>query len=263
MQQQYSVVHEYEMSMHAEKGINCLDCHRPVANQQKVAHHDFEIARHVTAANCRNCHEQQYQQFVRSRHALPAWAAVYGEDGPGMTSEMVAVAETYHPGSVKRPQHALVLAEGKTAGGAGCAKCHAVGKPNSDGSIGNCTDCHARHSSSIALARLPTTCGQCHMGPDHSQMEIYEESRHGVMFAAQHDQLKLDTPAAKLTTHDMFVPTCATCHMSGLNGQKSTHDTSDRLSYWLAAAVSDKRPNYVQAQSAMKEICTVPYAAIN
>lgn len=255
LQQQYSVVHEYEMSMHAEKGINCLECHRPAANQEKVAHHDFEIARHVTAANCRNCHEQQYQQFLHSRHAVPSWAAVYGENGPGLTAEMVAVAETYHPGSVKRPEHPLVSAEGKMAGGAGCAKCHAVGKPNADGSIGNCTDCHARHTSSIALARLPTTCGQCHMGPDHSQMEIYEESRHGVMFAAQHDQLKLETPTAKLTTHDMFVPTCATCHMSGLNGQKSTHDTSDRLSYWLAAAVSEKRPNYVQAQAAMKEIC--------
>jgi Seven times multi-haem cytochrome CxxCH len=29
------------------------------------------------------------------------------------------------------------------------------------------------------FARLPSTCAQCHMGPDHSQIEIYEESRHG------------------------------------------------------------------------------------
>ena len=28
---QYSVVHEYEMSMHASKGVNCLDCHQPAA----------------------------------------------------------------------------------------------------------------------------------------------------------------------------------------------------------------------------------------
>lgn len=26
---QHSVVHEYEMSAHAKKGINCLDCHQP------------------------------------------------------------------------------------------------------------------------------------------------------------------------------------------------------------------------------------------
>ena len=38
---QYSVVHEYEMSAHAKKGINCLDCHQPGPNQQKVDHHGF------------------------------------------------------------------------------------------------------------------------------------------------------------------------------------------------------------------------------
>src|SRR5215831_15326794 len=60
--------------------------------------------------------------------------------------------------------------------GGGCAQCHSIGKPQDDGSIGNCTACHARHTSSVAIARLPRTCGQCHMGPDHSQIEIYEES---------------------------------------------------------------------------------------
>ena len=60
----------------------------------------------------------------------------------------------------------------------GCEQCHSVGKPNADGSIGNCTACHTRHTSSVAVAREPRTCGQCHMGPDHSQIEIYEESKH-------------------------------------------------------------------------------------
>jgi len=32
---QYSVVHEYEMSMHAKKGVNCLDCHQPANGQEK------------------------------------------------------------------------------------------------------------------------------------------------------------------------------------------------------------------------------------
>ena len=30
---QYSVVHEYEMSAHARKGVNCLDCHQPATGQ--------------------------------------------------------------------------------------------------------------------------------------------------------------------------------------------------------------------------------------
>src|SRR5215472_8590566 len=30
---QYAVVHQYEMSRHAQKGVNCLDCHQPAAGQ--------------------------------------------------------------------------------------------------------------------------------------------------------------------------------------------------------------------------------------
>jgi hydroxylamine dehydrogenase len=53
----------------------------------------------------------------------------------------------------------------------------------------------------------------------------------------------------------MFVPTSATCHMSGLNGMRVTHDPSERLSWYLADAISKQRPNYALAQANMKEIC--------
>jgi hypothetical protein len=43
--------------------------------------------------------------------------------------------------------------------------------------------------------------------------------------------------------------------MSGLNGQKVTHDPSERLSYLLAAEISTKRPGYAMAQANMKETC--------
>ena len=127
----------------------------------------------------------------------------------------------------------------------GCDQCHSVGKPNADGTIGTCTACHSRHTS-FRRARPPADAParQCHMGPDHSQIEIYEESKHGVMFHAQEHLLNLDAPPEKLTTRDMFVPTCATCHMSGINGLNVTHDPSERLSYYLANAVTEKRPNY-------------------
>jgi hypothetical protein len=251
--QQHSIVHEYELSAHAQKGINCLDCHQPAADQEKHEHHGFTISKKLTSANCRSCHETIYQQFLRSRHAAPSWAAVYGEEG--LPADHVAFSETYHPGGSKRPANALTSLEGPASILTGCVKCHEIGRPNDDGTIGSCTSCHTRHTSSVEIARLPTTCGQCHMGPDHSQLEIYNESKHGVLFAAQRDLLKLDRPPGELTTRDMFLPTCATCHMSGLNGQKVTHDTSDRLSYWLFAEVSEKRPNYAQAQANMKELC--------
>ena len=252
-EQDYSIVHEYELSVHAAKGINCLDCHQPGQSQEPADHHGFVIAKNLTAANCRSCHETEYQQFLRSRHAAPSWAAVYGEKG--LTPEQVDFSEKFNPGACKRPANALATLEGPSAIASGCAKCHAVGKPNADGTIGACTGCHTRHTSSVEIARLPTTCGQCHMGPDHSQLEIYNESKHGVMFAAQKGQLKLGVAPKKLTSRDMFIPTCATCHMSGLNGQKVTHDPGERLSYLLAAEISTKRPGYALAQANMKETC--------
>jgi hypothetical protein len=94
------------------------------------------------------------------------------------------------------------------------------------------------------------------MGPDHSQIEIYEESKHGVMFQAQEHLLNLAAEPKNLTTRDMFVPTCATCHMSGINGIGVTHDPSERLSYYLANAITEKRPNYAQAQAKMKQVCS-------
>ena len=251
---QYSIVHEYEMSQHARKGVNCLDCHQPVAGQEKTDHQSFVISKKLTAGNCRTCHEDIYQQFLRSRHAAPSWAAVYGEKG--LTPEQVSFSETYQPGGTRRPPHPFVQMEGGSAIVSGCEQCHSVGRPNTDGTIGNCTACHTRHTSSIHIARLPTTCAQCHMGPDHSQIEIYEESKHGVMFQAQEHLLNLDAPPKTLTTRDMFVPTCSTCHMSGINGLGLTHDPSERLSYYLANAITERRPNYAQAQAKMKQLCS-------
>jgi hypothetical protein len=250
---QYSVVHEYELSVHAQKKVNCLECHQPAGGQQGHDHHGFVLAEHVTAANCRACHEPVYQQYLRSRHAAPSWAAVHGDKD--FTPEQVAFSEQFHPGGCKRPANPLTALEGKPAAQSGCTNCHSVGRPNADGTIGTCTACHTRHTASVEVARLPTTCGQCHMGPDHSQLEIYEESKHGVLFQAQRKLLDLSAPPRKLTTRDMFVPTCATCHMSGINGLNVTHDPSERLSYNLFAEITDRRPNYARAQAAMKDLC--------
>ena len=248
-----AIVHEYEISRHAAKGINCLDCHGPADGQPQYEHRGFNLAKNLTSANCSRCHAAQYRQFLRSRHAAPSWAAITGPRD--FKPEQIAFAEQFHPGAVNRAANAVGTLEGPVAQAGGCIQCHAVGRPNTDGSIGTCTNCHARHAASVTLARLPETCGQCHMGPDHSQIEIYHESKHGILFNAQRSLMHLDAAAAKLTTRDMPVPTCATCHLSGLEGQAVTHDTSERLSWYLFAEISQKRPAYLQAQNNMKEIC--------
>jgi hypothetical protein len=248
-----AVVHEFELSRHSAAGVNCLECHKPAEGQQALDHRGFSISKTVTAANCRQCHPTEYQQFLRSRHAAPAWAAVSGK--ADFTAEQVAFAEQYHKGAVDRAASAIAEREGPVAVNKGCLKCHDVGRPNPDGSIGSCTSCHARHIASVEVARTPETCGQCHMGPDHSQIEIYHESKHGVLFNAQKAHMNLAARPRELTTKDMPVPTCATCHMSGLEGQKVSHDVTERLSYWLFAAASEKRPTYQQGQANMKETC--------
>ena len=248
-----AVVHEYEMSRHGALGVNCLDCHQPTKGQEPYDHKGFTITKKLTSANCQGCHPKQVDEYMRSRHAAPAWAAVTGAGD--FTPEQVAFSEAIHKGAVDRPPHPLTAVEGMAAVNKGCRQCHDIGRPNPDGSIGSCTACHARHVASVELARLPETCGQCHMGPDHSQLEIYHESKHGVLFNAQRPLMNLSAPPEKLTTADMPVPTCATCHMSGLEGEKFTHDVTERLSYFLFASVSDRRPKFEEGRRNMKAIC--------
>jgi hypothetical protein len=79
-------------------------------------------------------------------------------------------------------------------------------------------------------ARKPETCGQCHLGPDHPQVEIYEESKHGnIYFSSGESWNWVDDDWG---VDDVDAPTCATCHMSGFEGVvETTHDAGDRL-YW-------------------------------
>lgn len=248
-----AIIDQYERSKHAVKGITCLDCHQPQPGQASVDHRGFTITPHLTSKNCAQCHATEYDQFARSRHAGPAWAAVSGK--VGFSADQLALGEKYHPGWIDRAANPLVALEGPAATTRGCEACHSIGRPNEDGSFGTCTNCHARHASSVALAREPTTCGQCHMGPDHSQIEIYEESKHGALFVAQRDSMNLAADPKHLTTADMSVPTCATCHMSGLEGMNMTHDTTERLTSFLFSPVSTKRPGGDRGRTAMTELC--------
>ncbi len=248
-----AIVHQFERSVHARRGVTCLDCHQVLDHQEPLDHRGFTIAAMPTSQNCAACHATQYDQFLRSRHAAPAWAAVRGS--ADFSEDVVAASELLHPGAVDRTPNSLVLLEGAGASKVGCQGCHDIGRPNTDGSIGKCTECHSAHSASVSLAREPATCGQCHMGPDHSQLEIYYESKHGVLFNAQRGSQNLHADPRTLSTEDMSIPTCATCHMSGLDGMGFTHDVTERLSWWLFAAVSEKRPTYQQGQAAMKTLC--------
>jgi hypothetical protein len=115
-----------------------------------------------------------------------------------------------------------------------------IGRINLDGSLGSCSACHSRHDFSPRRARQPENCGKCHLGPDHPQKEVYEESKHGVAFRDLKDHMNLDAENWVLGVDYSQAPTCATCHMSGNknNGGKVTHNAGERISWTNRPPVS-------------------------
>ncbi|MBI3857366.1 MAG: hydroxylamine oxidoreductase, partial [Planctomycetes bacterium] len=115
-----------------------------------------------------------------------------------------------------------------------------IGRINIDGSRGSCSACHSRHDFSPRRARQPENCGKCHLGPDHPQKEIYEESKHGVAYRDLKDHMNLEASKWVLGKDYSQAPTCATCHMSGntRNGGKVTHDPGERISWTNRPPVS-------------------------
>ncbi|MBI3097428.1 MAG: hydroxylamine oxidoreductase [Planctomycetes bacterium] len=115
-----------------------------------------------------------------------------------------------------------------------------IGRINLDGSLGSCSACHSRHDFSPRRARQPENCGKCHLGPDHPQKEIYEESKHGVAYRDLREEMNLDAESWVLGKDYSQAPTCASCHMSGniRNGGRITHDPGERISWTNRPPVS-------------------------
>ncbi len=115
-----------------------------------------------------------------------------------------------------------------------------MGRLNLDGSRGACSACHSRHDFSPRRARRPENCGKCHLGPDHPQKEIYEESKHGIAYRDLKDKMNLDADTWVLGKDYSQAPTCATCHMSGNSRNKGhiTHDPGERISWTNRPPVS-------------------------
>ncbi len=143
-----------------------------------------------------------------------------------------------------------------------------IGRINLDGSLGSCSACHSRHDFSPRRARQPENCGKCHLGPDHPQKEIYEESKHGVAYRDLRDQMNLDSKSWVLGKDYSAAPTCATCHMSGhtRNGGRVTHDPGERISWSNRPPVSvwldtDAEGNIVKETDPVKRRKLVAFPA--
>jgi len=251
------IVEQWKDSKHAEVGVGCLECHSAEKSDVDAYEHEGQIiATIVTPNDCAKCHADEAEQFTTSHHA---------DAGMIMGSLDNVLAEVVEG-------HASFMDDSNPAAASGCWQCHGskvevkkdengetmyndmgillldpktwpntgMGRVNLDGSKGSCTACHNRHHFSIAQARQPENCGKCHMGPDHPQLEIYNESKHGINYHAHREKMNLDAQPWIVGQDYIAAPTCATCHMSATPDQTVTHDVGDRISWTLRPKVSEK-----------------------
>ncbi|MEK7992057.1 MAG: multiheme c-type cytochrome [Thiotrichaceae bacterium] len=228
---------EWNTSKHGQNGVDCLDCHKAEPDDiDGYEHHDQRISVIVTPKDCSTCHPREFKEVQRSHHAS-AGEILHSLDN--LLGEVIG---------------------GPAAVNAGCRQCHGttveidekgkptketwpntgIGRINPDGSKGACTACHGRHEFSRAQARTPDTCGKCHVGPDHPQIEVYNESKHGIIYRANVDKMNLGSDKWVAGVDYSAAPTCATCHMSASGDQPKTHDVGERLSWNLRTPISNK-----------------------
>jgi len=256
-----SVVQQWGASKHYRAKVGCYECHQAHPNDTDAfMHYNQRIATIVSPKDCSKCHAKEVKEFSESHHA---------QAGKILGSLDNVLAE------VVEGNRGLVtpgFPEGISAAAVnGCWQCHGsevkvleggkldpatwpnsgIGRLNPDGSRGACSACHSRHRFSVAQAREPDNCGKCHMGPDHPQIEIYNESKHGIAFRANRDIMNLDSEKWVVGEDYSAAPTCATCHMSATETQGVTHDVGMRIS-WNNRPVKSIRPEVSDAKMGLK-----------
>ncbi len=228
---------QWEKSKHNQAGVNCFNCHQAAEKDPDgFMHNGQRIAIIVSPLDCAQCHDEEFSQQKGSHHAK--------------AGQILGSLDNY-------------LGEvigGEPAVDAGCRQCHGsvvmidanghptpdswpntgMGRINPDGSWGSCSACHARHEFSIEQARQPEACGKCHLGPDHPQIEVWNESKHGVLYHANREDLNLGSNPWRAGKEYFTGPTCSSCHMSAGGNQAVTHDVGERISWTLRPAVSVK-----------------------
>jgi hydroxylamine dehydrogenase len=252
-----AIYEQWGSSKHFRGNVGCFECHQAEKGDADAFMHEGQlIATMVTPKDCGRCHQREVEEFQASHHAKA------GRILGSLDNVLAEVVEGNH--GMKTPG----FPEGVSAAAvSGCWQCHGaevkvlkdgkldpatwpntgIGRLNPDGSEGSCAACHARHAFSAAQARHPDTCGKCHMGPDHPQKEIYNESKHGIAFFANQSKMNMENAKWVAGEDYSIAPTCATCHMSATRDLPVTHDVGLRISWNNRPAVS-VRPDAADAK---------------
>jgi hypothetical protein len=236
-----SMYQQWGASKHYGANVGCYECHMAdEGDADAFEHGGYSIAVIVSPLDCARCHETEVNEFVNSHHS---------KAGRIMGSLDNVLAEVVEGNSAFITP---AFPNGNSAAAVnGCWQCHGsqvkvlkdgtldpatwpntgMGRINPDGSEGSCSACHQRHEFSIAQARRPENCGKCHMGPDHPQKEVYDESKHGINFYANVEKMNLGSSKWVVGEDYSSAPTCATCHMSATARQGITHNIGLRIKW--------------------------------
>ena len=252
------IVAQWENSPHWAAGVGCYECHKAEHDDaDAMDHHGFAISIIVSPNDCGQCHPKEATEQENSHHAQ-AGDILNSQDG--MLGQTIG---------------------GEPAVAVGCRQCHGsivkvnsdgsldantwpntgIGRVNPDGSKGTCSACHTRHRFNKEQARRPETCGKCHLGPDHPQKEVYEESKHGILYRAFEDELNMDRPKWVAGEDYYDAPTCATCHISATPNQSVTHDVGTRLAWNLRAPISQRTQDWQTKLENMQDVCSACHGA--
>jgi len=224
-------------SKHNTAGVTCVDCHEPRQGDPSGQwHFGSNVTAVPSPQYCVDCHPKEVEENSRSKHAWTAFMGplkpyYLKAKADGLDPLSQETAKLLDPEYMAKtaltplfPDSGILAKIGLLDDptyhhnnvNLGCIECHGsfvipqddgtlagwpnagVGRVNPDGSLGACTSCHTRHKFSAEEARKPETCGQCHLGPDHPQHEIYEESKHGNIYAASGESWNWDAPAEGL-----------------------------------------------------------------
>ncbi len=236
-----NIYQQWGYSRHFTAKIGCYECHQAKKGEPDAFEHNGAlIAVIVSPKDCSRCHVKEVDEFENSHHSkagrimgsLDNVLAEVIEGNKGMKTEAF-------PGGIS------------AAAVNGCWQCHGsvvkvnkngkldpatwpntgMGRVNPDGSEGSCSACHQRHEFSVAQVRQPENCGKCHMGPDHPQIELYQESKHGINFYANKERMNLQSSKWVVGEDYSVAPTCATCHMSATKDMPVTHNVGLRIKY--------------------------------
>ena len=205
------IVQYWKYSAHFSNKVGCVACH----GNDIEANHKRE--RTVEAAVCGSCHRAAFTAHSLSKHSMGLRAGKACTRNREETADQKkSCALCHEPGSAApfvSTECAMFLAQTPEMQQRGCNSCHAV--------EARCDTCHTKHGTDLGLARDPNTCGTCHMGPDHPQLEMWETSQHGVIY-------KRSGPQA--------APSCVSCHMP-----KGSHNVSRGISSGLPKEAGDGR----------------------